>query len=59
MSDLKFIVLMSVLLKIAYCVCVTIAAIHFDRSGILWWYLLAFAFGYEYHSGKDDKNEKT
>ena len=56
MSDLKFVMLMSVILKIAYCICVTIAAIHFNNAGILWWYILATVFGYSYHSGKDDKN---
>lgn len=57
MSDLKFVALISVILKIAYCVCITVAAIHFNRVGILWWYWLALLFGYEYRGGKDDKNE--
>lgn len=55
MSDLKFVVLFSAILKIAYCVCVTVAAIHFNDPGILWWYLLSFMFGYSYSS--DNKKE--
>jgi len=58
MSDLKFVVLWSVLLKIAYCICVTVAAIRFNDPALLWWYLLAFAFGYTYSSGKDNVDEK-
>ena len=56
MSNLKFVLLCSVILKIAYCVCVTVAAIHFNDTGILWWYLLVLAMGYSYSSdGKDKK----
>ena len=60
MSDLKVVVLSNILIKIAYCVCVTVAAIHFNDSGILWWYLCAFMFGYSYHhnDGKESKNEQ-
>jgi hypothetical protein len=53
MSDLKFVILFNVLLKILYCVCVTVAAIHFNDARILWWYLLATVFGYDYSSGKE------
>lgn len=55
MSNLKFVALSGTLLKIAYCVCVTAAAIHFNDPGVLWWYLLSCAFGYNYSS--DNKKE--
>lgn len=55
MSDLKFVVLFGTLIKIVYCVCVTVAAIHFNDPGILWWYLLSCVFGYSYSS--NDKKE--
>ena len=50
MSNLKAIVLSSTILKIAYCVCVTVAAIHFNNTNILLWYLMSFMFGYSYSS---------
>ena len=50
MSDLKVVVLSSILIKITYCVCVTVAAIHFNNTNILWWYLMSFMFGYSYSS---------
>lgn len=59
MSNLKFVVLWSVLLKIAFCICVTIAAIHFNDPALLWWYLLAFAFGYTYSDGGVKTDEKS
>lgn len=40
----------NVIIKVAYCTCVTIAAIHFNNHDILWWYLLSFMFGYTYKS---------
>lgn len=59
MSNLKFVVLSDTLLKIAYCVCVTIAAIHFNDPGILWWYLLSCMLGYNYSSdGKKEANHE-
>lgn len=49
-SNLKFVVLCDVIIKVAYCTCVTIAAINFDNPKLLWWYLLSFMFGYTYKS---------
>ena len=56
MSNLKAIVLSSTILKIAYCVCVTVAAIHFNNTNILLWYLMSFMFGYDYRH--DDRKEQ-
>lgn len=37
-----------------YSICVTCAAIHFDRPGILWWYLLLAAMGFTYKTKKEN-----
>ena len=59
MSDLKFVMLGNILVKIAYITSVTAAAIHFGKPSILWWYLLAAFLGMEYRSERDKKNEVT
>lgn len=56
MSDLKFVILCNTFLMIAYCACVTTAAIHFDSVNILWWYLLVGVMGYNYESDKRRNN---
>lgn len=56
MSDLKFVMLCNIVLKIAYCTCVTVAAIHFNNPNILWWYLMSFMFGCDY--SHDDRKEQ-
>lgn len=51
MNNLKAVLLASTITKILFCVCVTVAAIHFNNAAILWWYLLSIFFGYEYKTG--------
>jgi len=50
MSDVKFMMLATVIMRICYCVCVTVAAIHFENAVILWWYILALCMGWQYKS---------
>ena len=48
MSDLKFTMLGNILFDIVYTICVTFAAIHFERPTLLWWYFLLAFTGYNY-----------
>ena len=36
----KTVKILYLLVEIVYIVCVTLAAMHFGRTGILWWYVL-------------------
>lgn len=45
MSNIKFILLATVIMRIGFCICVTVAAMHFDNAVILWWYILALLMG--------------
>lgn len=53
MSYGKFIILASLLVKTVFAVCITVAAIHFNKPAILWWYCLAAFVGWTYESKKD------
>lgn len=46
MNDIKFMMLTNVVLRLGFCICVTIAAIHFDNAMLLWMYLLSFLMGW-------------
>ena len=39
--------------KVAYAICVTVAAISFDKLGILWWYVLLLFLGGSYRSQEE------
>lgn len=46
------------LVQITAIVCITLAAIHFQKSGILWWYLVPFFMGISINDDKGkDENE--
>jgi hypothetical protein len=58
MSDLKFVMLANIIVKLGYCICVTVAAIYFNSPSLLWWYLLAYVMGWRYTSkGAVDKDD--
>ena len=42
---MKEFVVMNGLVRIAAFVCITVAAMYFQRAGILWWYLLSALMG--------------
>ena len=56
MSNLKFVVICSMVTKIAFCACITVAAIHFSNPKLLWWYLLAAVSGFSYSNDYKKEN---
>lgn len=52
MKNLTFVMLANMFIKVAFTVCVTVAAIHFNSAWILCWYLLLCAIGHEYKEYK-------
>lgn len=44
-------VICNIIIDLAYTVCVTVAAIHFDKPSILWWYVLLLCIGYRVKTG--------
>ena len=58
MNTFKFWMLCNVLIKGIYAICVTVAAISFDKPAILWWYLLLLLVGYELSSEHKNKEER-
>ena len=61
MSDLKFVMLCNITLYVAYFICVTYAAVSFEKPSILWWYtLILFFSGWKYSSDPtENSNKKT
>ena len=58
MNTFKFWMLSNVLIKGIYAICVTVAAISFDKPVILWWYLLLLLVGYELNGERKNKEER-
>lgn len=52
MNGIKVLIL-NILLKSVFVVCVTAAAIHFNNPNILWWYTFALLLGYNYESKRE------
>ena len=46
---MKATMMCNAVIKAVLALCVTFAAIHFSKVGILWWYLLLPWVGYEYN----------
>ena len=52
---MKIVIIGSIILKAIFFICVTIAAIYFQKPSLLWWYILGCFMGYEYESTPDSK----
>lgn len=50
MSDAVNLLIWDNVLKGTYAACVTIAAMHFDKPGLLCWYLLMLFMGHTYRN---------
>ena len=59
MSDLKFTMITNIIIKSVYIICITLMAIHFEKVGICWWYLLALFLGYDYKENPINKGGNT
>ena len=44
-NELKTLMIMSGIARITAFVCITVAAIYFHKTGILWWYILPALMG--------------
>ena len=40
MSNLKFVMLVNLVIQVVFILCVAALAIHFNRPAVLWWWLL-------------------
>lgn len=58
MSNFKFAMLCSVIISVAYVICVTTVAMHFDKPGLLWWYILVLALEYSVETKSTTGKEK-
>lgn len=58
MNAVKLAVVCNCLLRIGLTVCITYAAVKFQNSSLLWWYILPALLGLHV-SSKDDKEEST
>jgi hypothetical protein len=58
MKDFKFVYLWNSLLRAVAFICITIAAIQFNKVGILWFYLVPLFMGIEYKNTEKDKDEQ-
>ena len=45
---MKTVMLCNVLIKTAFAICVTVAAMYFKNAWILWWYMVVPLLGYDY-----------
>jgi hypothetical protein len=50
---MKTVIIGSVVIKAIVAICITYAAVHFDRAAILWWYLLLPWLGWSYEGQKN------
>lgn len=56
MTDLRAVLLANVILILGFCICVTVASIHFENTSLLWWYLLSLLMSFRY--SEKEKQEK-
>lgn len=55
---MKMVMIANILIKVSFMICVTILSIVFNKTSLLWWFLLAPFLGYDYHTEKDNPTEK-
>lgn len=54
---MKFVMICNLFIKVSFIACVTFAAIHFHKYGILWWYVLLPFIGYDFNETKGKESE--
>lgn len=55
---MKTVMLANIIIMSVYAICVTLAAIHFNDAGVLWWYLMMGVIGFTYKTGSDEERKK-
>lgn len=56
MKDFKFAYMWNSILRVIAFICITVAAIHFGKIGILWFYLVPMFMGVEYKSSNESED---
>ena len=51
---MKIIMIANILIICVYIICVTTLSIVFNKTSLLWWFILAPFLGYEYTGNNDD-----
>ena len=54
---MRVVMIANTVIMSVYAICVTLAAVHFNNPGILWWYLMMGVIGFTYKSGRDGKEK--
>ena len=59
MKQVIWVLLCNAIIEATFVVCVTLAAIHFDKPAMCWWYVLTLFMGYSLKwRSTDDENER-
>ena len=45
---MKIVMIANILIKTVFVICVTVSAIMFNKTSLLWWFVLTPFLGYEY-----------
>ncbi len=51
---MKIVMIANIVIRTTFMICVTILSIVFNKTSLLWWFLLTPLLGYEYHGKTDD-----
>lgn len=57
MKHFKFVYMCNCILRAVAFICITYAAIHFGKIGILWFYLMPMFMGMDYKSDEKGKSD--
>lgn len=57
MSNFKVLFICNALVRVAAFICITVAAIFFNKVGVLWFYLVPMFMAMEYKSDKKDEDK--
>ena len=58
MNAVRIAVIGNSIARIVFIICITYAAIHFQKPSLLWWYLVPAAMGLSVSSGNDKGDEQ-
>lgn len=59
MNEFKMAMLFNLVTYATFIVCVTVAAMYFDKSSLLWWYILVPFLGVNHKETQDKKEQDT
>ncbi len=53
--NMKTVMIVVTIMRCVYFICVTAAAIAFEKTGILWWYIPGLIMGFSFECKESDK----